>query len=95
MTTETRLDDLVGASTPLRQTLKAAGIITAEQLLGSVAALGGSKKMAALLGVALPEFQRLFDAAKEAVPLSERARLSAPADTRDLGLGALPPVDKQ
>ena len=91
---ETSLDDLQGVPADLRKKLKAAGIMTAEQLLGSTAAVGGAAKMAGHLGVAVGAVNRVVEAAEAAIPAAERARLRAPADTSDLGLGAMPPDDE-
>ncbi len=87
------LDNMTGMPAGLKKSLKSAGIATINQLVASTAAVGGPVVMAGYLGLDVGEFSRLLAEAESALPAVERSRLKSPADTSDLGLGALPPSE--
>lgn len=89
----TPIDSVSGVPEELKTALKSAGIATIHQLVASTAAVGGPVVMAGYLGADVTEFSRVLAEAEAALPAAERARLTSPVDTSDLGLGALPPKE--
>ena len=72
--------------------LKDSWITTAEQVVGIAATPSGIQSLATQLAVSEEEVRRLVAAAAAALPPDVRVTLERGHDTRNYGLGALPPL---
>jgi hypothetical protein len=66
-------------------------ITTAEQVVGMAATAQGVQTLAQQLGLSEQQMRRLVEQARAALPPAVAAELGEPVDTREYGLGALPP----
>lgn len=90
----TPLDQISGLRSEHIQKLHAYGIFDAEQLLGIVAAMGGTRELSASTGLTDQELSALISAATSALPASVAQQYSA-ANTIRHPLGALDLTDEK
>ena len=88
---ETPLKSVEGWTDDLVEKMRASWVTTAEQLIGIAHTTSGLQSIAAQLQTDLGRTRTLVSAARAKLPEATRRELERPADTSDLGLGALPP----
>lgn len=88
---ETPLGELAGWSGDHVARMAEVGITNVEQVVAVSATAGGLQSIAEQLDVSVEEARRLVDLARADLPAALRAELDRRADTRELGLGAMPP----
>lgn len=91
---ETPLSSVPGWTPAHTQKLASSWITSAEQIVGMAADPRTRKSLAAQLQVSEDELGSLVEKARRAIPPGIAEQLSRPVDTRDYGLGALPPDDQ-
>ena len=70
---------------------KESWITTAEQVVALAATAGGVRSLSEQLQISEDKTRELVDSARKALSPAVRAEMEAPVDTRDYGLGVLPP----
>jgi len=88
---ETPLKSVEGWTDDLVAKMRASWVTTAEQLIGIAHTKRGMQSIAELLETDLGKTRKLVGVARAKLPEATRRELDHPADTSDLGLGALPP----
>jgi hypothetical protein len=69
------------------------GLTTAEQVVALSSTDRGTRSLSEQLGVSEETAAHLIDSAHSALPEATRLGLERPVDTREYGLGAVPPRD--
>jgi hypothetical protein len=87
----TPLDSIPGWTPEKVSRMKDVGITTAEQVVAVAATKQGLQSLSEQLQVNIEEARQLYLAARDGLPPEARQELDQPADTTDLGRGALPP----
>ena len=72
---------------------KEAWITSAEQVVALAATTGGIRSLSEQLKLSEEKTRELIDSARQVLSPTERAELEAKVDTREYGLGVLPPID--
>ena len=72
---------------------KEAWITSAEQVVALAATTGGIRSLSEQLKLSEEKTRELIDSARQVLSPTERSKLEAKVDTREYGLGVLPPID--
>jgi hypothetical protein len=72
---------------------KEAWITSAEQVVALAATTGGIRSLSEQLNLSEEKTRELIKSAREVLSPTERDRLEEKVDTREFGLGVLPPID--
>jgi hypothetical protein len=87
----TPLDSIEGWTPEKVSRMKEAWITTAEQVVALAATEKGLQSLSEQLQTDIDEARQLYLAARDRLSPEARQELDQPADTRDFGLGVLPP----
>ena len=92
---DTPLESVPGWSEDRIARLKQSWITSAEQVVALAATRDGIRSLAEQLGVPQDEAQRLVEAARSELAPATRAEMEKAVDTRERGLGVLPPREEK